>query len=657
MSNYSSWKVADLKEELSKRGISQTGLRLKQQFIDRLVQDDDSGKTTTSAATTTTVPEGSAGEKNGAGAVEPGDNKEASLESATTTQQQQQHQVIEETGEDAAPPIPESVGAEKEKGSREEKKSAGKPAEVAESEKKEIAKDQSPVPGGQEDTTEEPSSKPEAQVPQPVEQEAAKDSGDVEMTDADDEKERVNTPEVGPSQKEGEEEPAEKKEEKTKNGEAERPAQEKAPEPTEPTSAQQQSAAAAEPSSVSVTAEEVTEDLRKRKRRSVTPIPPAEEMAKKRIRSEQGTPHVVLVDNNNVDPMKAAATTTDETPARTKRSSLTGESRKKSLPDARFKGLFIPRHAEEPLRAASPARGPVVDEADVEPALHLATTALYVDGLMRPLQPASLRNHIVNLASTPGGAPDTEVVTEFYLDPIKSHCFVGLTDVSAASRVRSSLHGMVWPNERDRKALFVDFLPAEKLREWIDVEDRAGRGIRYGVNYHPASDGTFEATHEEIDPKATSLRRESVPVSNNRPPPSTPPSTGPRSAGFANRERERERERLASDAQKVERSHHPGQGFKALDDLFKSTVTKPKLYYLPVPREVVDRRLDRFDDLIRIGAFPRLGGDERRRITFEDKDFFVDNGPEFGRGGLARRGGGRGGGRIGGRGDSWRRER
>ena len=40
MADYSSWKVADLKAELKNRGIPQTGLRLKQHFIDKLLEED-----------------------------------------------------------------------------------------------------------------------------------------------------------------------------------------------------------------------------------------------------------------------------------------------------------------------------------------------------------------------------------------------------------------------------------------------------------------------------------------------------------------------------------------------------------------------------------------------------------------------------------------
>ena len=40
MTDYSKLKVADLKEELKNRGIPLTGLKLKQNFIDRLIEDD-----------------------------------------------------------------------------------------------------------------------------------------------------------------------------------------------------------------------------------------------------------------------------------------------------------------------------------------------------------------------------------------------------------------------------------------------------------------------------------------------------------------------------------------------------------------------------------------------------------------------------------------
>jgi hypothetical protein len=61
---------------------------------------------------------------------------------------------------------------------------------------------------------------------------------------------------------------------------------------------------------------------------------------------------------------------------------------------------------------------------------------------------------------------------------------------------------------------------------------------------------------------------------------------------------------------------------------------------------VADKRLDQFDELLRKGPFPRRGGDEMRRITFEDEDYFVDGGPEYSAQAIRRRQGR--GGRMGG---------
>jgi hypothetical protein len=220
---------------------------------------------------------------------------------------------------------------------------------------------------------------------------------------------------------------------------------------------------------------------------------------------------------------------------------------------------------------------------------------------------------------------------------------VSFTSLAAASRVRSAVHGTVWPNERNRKNLRADFIPDEKIKEWIETEeksrDRAGPAARWEVRYETSDDGTT-ATLAEVG-SAPSGRRES---GFNRTPP-----LGPR----------RDTEQFDRRPSGVPPAapgppSRPGQGFKPLDELFESTTTKPKLYYLPVPRPVADKRLDQFDELIQKGTFPRRGGDEMRRITFEDEDKFVDIGPErFGPG--PRSGAGpRGRGRGGRRGDSWR---
>ncbi|CAI7604569.1 unnamed protein product [Penicillium glandicola] len=388
-------------------------------------------------------------------------------------------------------------------------------------------------------------------------------------------------------------------------------------------------------------AEEVLEDTRKRKRRSQSPAPSLEEIAKRKSRAKETTPRVLLKDDEELsgtksEDRKAVENHTDKQPIETQ----TDSHKTPTKQDARFRNLFAPAGASS--QRASPPRDITMQDVDVTPALHAATSALYIDGLMRPLQPTALRKHLASLASSPG-TTDSDAIIDFYLDAIKTHCFVSFTSLAAASRVRSAVHGTVWPNERNRKNLRADFIPNEKIKEWIQTEeksgDRPGPAVRWEVRYETSDEGTT-ATLAEVG-STPSGRRES---GFNRTPP-----LGPR----------RDIEQLARRPSHVAPtvpapSSRPGQGFKPLDELFESTTTKPKLYYLPVPRPVADKRLDQFDELIQKGTFPRRGGDEMRRITFEDDDRFVDIGPErFGPG--PRSGPGpRGRGRGGRRGDSWR---
>ncbi|KAF2795720.1 hypothetical protein K505DRAFT_323859 [Melanomma pulvis-pyrius CBS 109.77] len=44
---------------------------------------------------------------------------------------------------------------------------------------------------------------------------------------------------------------------------------------------------------------------------------------------------------------------------------------------------------------------------------------------------------------------------------------------TAASRVRASLHGSIWPAEGNRKELWVNFVPEDSVESWIQSEEDA----------------------------------------------------------------------------------------------------------------------------------------------------------------------------------------
>ncbi|THC95714.1 hypothetical protein EYZ11_004792 [Aspergillus tanneri] len=644
MTDYSKWKVTDLKAELKRRGIAQTGLRVKQNFIDKLVEDD--AKTQSEAVGTDSV----------------------------VTQDAPKEEVQPVEPEQQAQPTPE-VAAQSQDRKPEESLQEQQQHPEAQGDTGETHLDQKPVKSTQDvgETSEQPpqQSAEDAPVAQPdsggndLDKTLPADTGgDLSSTAA------VAQPksEIEASAQPVEQAPGSAEAQQSKGAEED---------DTQPPESAETAAPAVpqnlEPStglSTPLAPEEVIEDRRKRKRRSQSPVPTPEAIASKKAKSQNETPEVILAEDRDsmngdrdVRPELAPPGSQEEFASRAKVESdnkvpahdetnnapISEDSKtNKGAPekqDVRFKGLFAPTEWEQ-ARPASPPADTVMEEAATEPAKHVATPALYMDGLMRPLQHNALRSHLISLAAPPGGSPNPEVITEFYLDSIKTHCFVGFVDVAAASRVRAALHGTVWPHERNRKTLFVDFVPENKLQEWINMEEgsrrRGGPPPRWGIKYDQTDDGV-EAILEEIDSRAAASQpsrgREQGDFAR-------PPPLGPRAEmGDPNRR--------PSGPRPVGTRTQSGQGFKPLDELFMSTTTKPKLYYLPVPRSVADRRLDRFDDLLRKGPYPRRGGDEPRRITFEDGDLFVDHGPEFGMSNRGR-GGGRGRGRGRGFQEPWR---
>ncbi|KAK1145757.1 hypothetical protein N8T08_003995 [Aspergillus melleus] len=621
MADYSKWKVTDLKAELKRRGIPQTGLRVKQNFIDRLLEEDAKGES---------EPVSEA----------PVDAQDTPQEDAQPVEPQQE--APKPTANDTTEshdPKPEEPPQEQVQPEDAQQQNGEPPAE-----------DKAPeeLPAADQTAEQPPQAPeaPEAQAPQEDEREAT-----------------AHPVEQAPGSTDAQQPAADEETQQHKATEA-------------VASAVPQISEANTGLSTPLAPEEVLEDRRKRKRRSQSPIPTPEALAHKKAKAENEEPKATLPEDNDAMDVDEGAQPAGDVPESQEAAEKSGDAEpehkpspaqnegkdekpnepvradttKKDAPakhDVRFKGLFAAPEPEP--RAASPPPEDAMDDDTVEPAKHAATSALYVDGLMRPLQPNALKSHLLTLASPPGGSQDPDMITDFYLDSIKTHCFVSFVSVSAASRVRAALHNTVWPNERNRKTLFVDFIPENKLQEWVDLEEgsrrRGSPPPRWEVKYDRTDDGV-EAVLEEIDPRSAAPQapRGREPAEFSRPPP-----TGPRAEMG-------DPSRRPSGHSEADSRPRPGQGFKPLDDLFMSTTTKPKLYYLPVPRSVADRRLDRFDDLLRKGSFPRRGGDEPRRITFEDGDLFVDHGPDFNpRGGRGR--GGRGRGRGRGFGDSWRDDR
>jgi hypothetical protein len=202
-------------------------------------------------------------------------------------------------------------------------------------------------------------------------------------------------------------------------------------------------------------------------------IDPTDSLKRKR-RSASPAPH-----QGSGEPSLQAETEADTAAPSAKKARADSPPRRSR--DARFKGLFNDSHTIADQELDKTANDE--DEAPIEPSLHPATRALYIRNLVRPLQEHSLRSHVLSLATRNDEEPTDTLIETFYLDPIKSHALIVFESTAAATRVRVGIHNKVFPPEKTRRPLWADFVPEERVAEWIDREKARGTGGRWEVAY------------------------------------------------------------------------------------------------------------------------------------------------------------------------------
>ncbi|KAF2638572.1 hypothetical protein P280DRAFT_471174 [Massarina eburnea CBS 473.64] len=443
--------------------------------------------------------------------------------------------------------------------------------------------------------------------------------------------------------------------------------------------------------------EELEADTKKRKRRSLTPELPAKDVnlrAKKAKQSELGPGVVLNEDKDTVMEQRAPeeeekeldekvveagtnghAKVDAESEAKpeleeqaqqgqvaakgtpTENDNLSASKAKEKAP--RFRDLLQPSKPDVLTEEA------LTDDRPITPALHPATPALYIRNLMRPLRPESLRAHLVSLASPPSSSPNPTIVASLFLDSMKTHALVRLANTTAASRVRASLHGSIWPPENNRKELWVDFIPEDKVTDWIEEENvalkddkeartsgRTAQAKKFEIVYPKNADGVIEAVHQEIGgPDRVVNAGDALPFN---------PPTGPRNMSKSHFPYDEGRDAFPEPSSATRSTMT--KSFKTLDQLFDSTAAKPKLYYLPVSDARAKTRLKELDLETSHDWTPQelrkgrgIAEENKYRFGFDDDDRVVEVGHDFGpwskRG---RGGGGRGGGRGGGGGGGYR---
>ncbi|KAG7227380.1 hypothetical protein INR49_000385, partial [Caranx melampygus] len=233
---------------------------------------------------------------------------------------------------------------------------------------------------------------------------------------------------------------------------------------------------------------------------------------------------------------------------------------------------------DDPVRTArqpSPPRGKV-------------SNIVHVCNLVRPFTLGQLKE----LLSRTG----TLVEDGFWIDKIKSHCYVTYTSSEEAVATREALHGVKWP-QSNPKVLSVDFCQQDELdfHKGLGAADRpgaeeqgpaSGRGRTSGLpSLLPERDQWAEREREmERRERARAEREWDRDKVREFGKPGEEKEGGPRRS----RSRERRRkERGKSKEKKPDKKEKAAEDppAKLLDDLFRKTKAAPCIYWLPLTEE------------------------------------------------------------------------
>ncbi|MQL96558.1 hypothetical protein Taro_029238 [Colocasia esculenta] len=201
-------------------------------------------------------------------------------------------------------------------------------------------------------------------------------------------------------------------------------------------------------------------------------------------------------------------------------------------------------------------------ERFVPPSQKTATTSLRIDRFLRPFTLKAVQELLAK----------TGTVCSFWMDHIKTHCYVTYSSVEEAVSSRNALYNLQWPPNGGR-LLTADFVDPQEVKAHVEAPQS------------PAAAGPSAA----LQPSAPSLERPNA----SQPPPQSdkqqlppPPPSQPPPASQAPPAREREGLPLPPPP-----PNKPEPPILTLDDLFKKTRATPRIYYLPLSEEQVAAKL------------------------------------------------------------------
>ncbi|XP_021833832.1 apoptotic chromatin condensation inducer in the nucleus [Prunus avium] len=199
-------------------------------------------------------------------------------------------------------------------------------------------------------------------------------------------------------------------------------------------------------------------------------------------------------------------------------------------------------------------------ERVVPPSQKPPTNSLRIDRFLRPFTLKAVQELLGK----------TGKVTDFWMDHIKTHCYVTYSSTEEALETRNAVYNLQWPPNGGR-LLVAEFVDPQEVQTRVQIPQTPATPISSG----PAVPVAPSTSQPQPSPRQP---RQQLPPPPSLPPP--PPLTAPSSA--------RERLPLPPPPPLPEKLDTP---IVTLDDLFRKTKSTPRIYYLPLSEEQVAEKL------------------------------------------------------------------
>lgn len=209
-------------------------------------------------------------------------------------------------------------------------------------------------------------------------------------------------------------------------------------------------------------------------------------------------------------------------------------------------------------RSNSSATDDTPKERIVPPSRRAPTNSLRIDQFLRPFTLKAVQELLGKTGS----------VSNFWMDQIKTHCYVTYSSTEEAIETRNAVYNLQWPTNGGR-FLIAEFVDPEEVKMKLEAPPTPTAAVNSAPIVPPAPPSS------QPEPSPRQHREQHLPVTLPPPPPLVrPPPVA--------------REHLPSPPPLPEKVDPP---IVTLDDLFRKTTATPRIYYLPLSEEQVAAKL------------------------------------------------------------------